>query len=431
MDFLFYDNNASSASGWKETLKLISGEAEGKDIRALTRTLVSFADRFGLTGNVWQQWLTYILMTHENAFTMACERIKVSEDATIMKLAAGDLECFAKLFGAKPEEMSADSSASLLGAFTDYTAPHLGEGASGAGKRIAALCGSLAGADRTADFIRIITGYYEVYGVGIYGLYKAFRVDDVSDEHELIPVTDGADVTFDDLIGYESQKQTLKDNTEAFVRGAHANNVLLYGDSGTGKSTSIHALMHDYYDRGLRLVEISRTGRRQLPQVMAQIKKRNYRFIIFLDDLSFEENESDYKELKAMLEGALESKSDRVVIYATSNRRHLIRETWRDRNDMEYQEDIHHSDTMEEKLSLASRFGVTIYYSKPDAREYLGIVRALTAKRGIDISEKELDDIARKWELRHGGMSGRTASQLITWLENGILTERSDQNGKR
>ena len=177
--------------------------------------------------------------------------------------------------------------------------------------------------------------------------------------------------------------------------------------------------MHDYFDKGLRLVELSKQDRRLLPQVLASIKKRNYHFIIYLDDLSFEENESDYKELKAMLEGALEKRSDRILIYATSNRRHLIRETWTDRNDMEYQNDIHHSDTMEEKLSLASRFGITIYFSKPNAKEYLNIVNKLAERNKIDIDEKELNDRARKWELRHGGMSGRTASQLITWLSSG------------
>jgi predicted AAA+ superfamily ATPase len=258
--------------------------------------------------------------------------------------------------------------------------------------------------------------YYAEFGVGIYGLYKAFRVAEGEDTTRIVPVTDTEDVTFDDLVGYEEQKKTLKENTEAFVNGVHANNVLLYGDSGTGKSTSVHALMHDYFARGLRIIDISKADRKKLPQVLAEIKKRNYRFIIFLDDLSFEENESDYKELKAMLEGALESRSDRVLIYATSNRRHLIRETWGDRTDMEHNEDIHRSDTMEEKLSLASRFGVTIFYSKPNPSEYLNIVRTLTRRNNIDIGEKELADIARKWELRHGGMSGRTASQLITWL---------------
>ena len=230
-------------------------------------------------------------------------------------------------------------------------------------------------------------------------------------------MAEASDGTVYDLIVEERQKETLRANTEAFVSGQHANNVLLYGDSGTGKSTSIHALMHDYFDRGLRLIEIGKQHRSMLPQIMSEIKRRNYKFIIFLDDLSFEENESDYKELKAMLEGALEKREDSVLIYATSNRRHLIRETWRDRNDMEYEQDIHRSDTMEEKLSLAARFGVTIYYPKPDPREYLEIVRSLAERKGIELSGTDLDDAAREWELRHGGMSGRTASQLITWLE--------------
>jgi predicted AAA+ superfamily ATPase len=174
--------------------------------------------------------------------------------------------------------------------------------------------------------------------------------------------------------------------------------------------------MHEYADRGLRLIEVSKPDRARIPQILAAIKKRNYRFILFLDDLSFEEGESDYKELKAMLEGALETRSEKVLIYATSNRRHLIRETWGDRSDMEYNEDVHRSDTMEEKLSLASRFGVMIYYPKPGQKEYLEIVRSLAGRKGIELKGKELEDAARKWEIRHGGMSGRTASQLITWL---------------
>lgn len=412
-DFIFYDTGEGAPEGWKETLSALSGgRGSSEDARQLVRSLVSFADRFCLSGNVWQHWLAYILMSHENPFTLACERKEIRSGSTACKLAANDFRLFAELFAQGAPETAA--------VFEDYIPPFESSCLSDAGCRIMDLSGRLMCAD-AEEFGQIVIDHYTKYGVGIYGIYKAFRVADGASGIELVPVTDGVDVTFDDLIGYEEQKNTLRNNTEAFVSGGHANNVLLYGDSGTGKSTSVHALMHDYFDRGLRLVEISKPGRKLLPQVLSEIKKRNYRFIIFLDDLSFEENESDYKELKAMLEGALETRSDRVLIYATSNRRHLIRETWSDRNDMEYQEDIHHSDTMEEKLSLASRFGVTIYYSKPNAREYLGIVKALTERRGIEIDEEELENIARKWELRHGGMSGRTASQLITWLENEAL----------
>ena len=401
-EFLFYTD-------WDDR---VTGSAS-----ALAGRLVSFATEFGLSGNVWQQWLTYTLMMHENAFTRACERREILPDSTLMKLAKLDLGTFMELFGADDSDFDDDEK--VLSMMLSYKAPYDGECITGAGRRIEELSSRLASTEDIGEFARILTEYYSKYGSGIYGLYKAFRVDPdaaAAGELTLVPVADAADVTFDDLVGYETQKKTLKDNTEAFVSGLFANNVLLYGDSGTGKSTSIHALMHEYSDRGLRLIEVSKPDRARLPQILSEIKKRNYRFILFLDDLSFEEDESDYKELKAMLEGALETRSDKVLIYATSNRRHLIRETWGDRSDMEYNEDIHRSDTMEEKLSLASRFGVTIYYPKPGPKDYLDIVRVLAVRQGIELSGQELEDAARKWELRHGGMSGRTASQLITWL---------------
>ena len=402
-NFLFYTD-------WNNS---VTGSAP-----SLAGTLASFATEFGLSGNVWQHWLTYNLMMHDNAFTLACERREVLPDSTLVKLAERDLGIFMELF--KTKESDFDEDEGLLPLMLDYMAPYDCECITDAGRRIKELSCRLAEAEDIKEFTRTLIDHYEKHGAGMYGLYNAFRVDPATGseaEFKLVPVADSADVSLDDLIGYESQKQTLRDNTEAFVNGHFANNVLLYGDSGTGKSTSVHALMHEYSDRGLRLIEVSKTDRSRLPQILSAIKRRNYRFILFLDDLSFEENESDYKEVKAMLEGALETRSDKVLIYATSNRRHLIRETWGDRSDMEYHEDVHRSDTMEEKLSLASRFGVTIYYPKPDPREYLEIVRSLAARKGIELSGKELEDAARKWELRHGGMSGRTASQLITWLD--------------
>lgn len=399
-------------------------------VNHLMRRMMEFANEFGLSGNIWQQWLTYLLMMHENPFSLACERHELRQDASMIQLAAADMTTFALFFKMK---FAFDFIADYIPAY-DITAGIW------PGSYIKELADNLAGTEDPESFTKVLMGHYQKYGVGIYGLYRAFRVDDAvsgtsggsfgrsngmgygqsscaDPAIRLVPVTDSRNVSFDDLIGYEEQKEKLKANTEAFVSGRIANNVLLYGDSGTGKSTSVHALMNEYYDRGLRLVELSKQHRHLLPQVLSMIKKRNYRFIIFLDDLSFEENESDYKELKAMLEGALETRSDRVLIYATSNRRHLIKETWTDRNDMEYQNDLHHSDTMEEKLSLASRFGVTIYYSKPDQNDYFNIVHELTAREGLDIDEHELEDLARKWELRHGGRTGRAASQLVTWLQ--------------
>lgn len=376
------------------------------DLPALTRRLVSFASDFALEGNIWQQWLAYMIMTDENAFSLACERREVADDATLIRLAEPDMTKFMDLMHMEPLPM-----------FADYKSPYADGVSTAQGSRISGLSEKLAGAGDVSGFCRVVTEEYAAHGAGMYGLYRAFRLSNTgSGRAEIVPVIETSDVTFDELVGYEEHKRILKDNTEAFIRGEQANNVLLYGDSGTGKSTSVHALMHDYYADGLRLIEIGKQERRHLPGVLSEAKKRNYRFIIYLDDLSFEEDESDFKELKNMLEGALESGEDKVLIYATSNRRHLIRETWNDRTDMEHDGDIHRSDTMEEKLSLASRFGITIYFGKPDYSEYLNIAKTLAARRGLDISAKELEDEARRWEIRHGSTSGRTAAQLISWL---------------
>ena len=223
-------------------------------------------------------------------------------------------------------------------------------------------------------------------------------------------------VMLDDLVGYEIQKKKLVDNTEAFVQGKKANNVLLFGDSGTGKSTSIKAIVNQYYKDGLRMIEIYKHQFKYLSEIIADIKNRNYRFIIYMDDLSFEEFEIEYKFLKAVIEGGVETKPENILIYATSNRRHLIKESWNDRNDQDNSNDRHHSDTVEEKLSLVNRFGVTINYSKPTQKEYFDIVEHLARRAGVTMSDEQLRLEANKWELSHGGISGRTAEQFVSYL---------------
>lgn len=192
--------------------------------------------------------------------------------------------------------------------------------------------------------------------------------------------------------------------------------MLLFGDAGTGKSTSIKAVLNMYYSQGLRMIEVYKHEFKELSRIISEIKDRNYRFIIYMDDLSFEEFEIEYKYLKAVIEGGLENKPDNVLIYATSNRRHLIRETWSDRSDMS-KDELHRSDTMQEKLSLAARFGVSIGFYKPSQQEYFNIVRGLAVKHpGINMTDEELCLEANKWELSHGGISGRTAQQFINHL---------------
>ena len=200
----------------------------------------------------------------------------------------------------------------------------------------------------------------------------------------------------------------------------------MFGDAGTGKSSSIKAILNQYYDQGLRMIEVYKHQFQDLNDVIAQIKNRNYKFIIYMDDLSFEEFEIEYKYLKAVIEGGLETKPDNVLIYATSNRRHLIRETWSDRSDMS-QDELHRSDTMQEKLSLAARFGVTIGYYRPKQQEYFEIVKQLAKKYPqITLSEEELCLKANQWELSHGGISGRTATQFIANLAGSVLQDEVD-----
>ena len=272
------------------------------------------------------------------------------------------------------------------------------------------LCEKLEKAQDVSDFKTAVTDFYKAYGVGSFGLHKAFRV---SDSGQVVPITRIKHVHLDDLVGYEYQKKQLVDNTRAFLEKKPANNALLFGDAGTGKSTSIKAIVNEYYTDGLRVIEIFKHQFKDLNKVISQIKNRNYRFIIYMDDLSFEEFETDYKYLKAVIEGGLEKKPDNILIYATSNRRHLVRESTGDKKDYD---DMHKNDTVQEKLSLSYRFGVKIYYESPSPKEFKDIVLTLRDRASIDMSDEEILQEANKWEISHGGLSGRTAQQFIDYI---------------
>ena len=288
--------------------------------------------------------------------------------------------------------------------------------------KVLGLCEELNECKNETDMYHVITDFYKRSGVGILGLNKAFRLGKGNDELSLIPIQTANKIELSNLIGYEIQKKKLIDNTEAFIKGYKCNNVLLFGDSGTGKSTSVKAILNQYYDKGLRMIELYKHEFKDLSALIGLLKNRNYKFIIFMDDLSFEEFEIEYKYLKAVIEGGLETKPDNILIYATSNRRHLIRETWSDRSDMS-KDELHHSDTKEEKLSLVSRFGITINFSSPNQSEFFRIVKELAEKEGITyLSEDELYKKANMWELSHGGKSGRTAQQFINYIKHNSVT---------
>ncbi|MFQ9510876.1 MAG: ATP-binding protein [Lachnospiraceae bacterium] len=379
--------------------------------------LIEIAGEYGLEGNLWHTYLAFIIANDENAFSTACE-IVGQVSGSINFFAKNDFQILKKLFDFDLEKIDSHFQISISKELKSYV--NVNKNSKVFNKRIrdriCELAESLEKAKNIDEFYLSVTTFYKEFGVGKFGLHKAFRIaHNTNDEVIISPITCTEHAKLDDLVGYELQKQKLIDNTKNFVEGRPANNCLLFGDSGTGKSSSIKAILNEYYDSGLRMIEVYKHQFKDLSAVIAQIKDRNYKFIIYMDDLSFEEFEIEYKYLKAVIEGGLERKPDNVLIYATSNRRHLIKESFDDTKD--YNIELHASDTVQEKLSLVARFGVTIYFGAPDKRQFQGIVRQLAKKAGIIMDEEKLFQEANKWELSHGGLSGRCAQQFITYLK--------------
>ena len=391
-----------------------------EDVRALfyqcIHRLIELAGNYGFSGNLWHCYLANLLVNTENSYSKGCE-IRGAIQGSINAAALHDIVIFKEFYDYDFQPVMAELDVPEFALVESY------EGNSQESKvynrrickRICELAVHFC-ADRTPEEMKeTLTAFYGEYGVGKFGLHKSFRVAHDETGVHVNPILNIAHVQLDDLVGYEIQKRKLIENTEAFVNGKKANNCLLFGDAGTGKSSCIKAIANAYYEKGLRVIEIYKHQFQDLNDVITQIKNRNYKFIIYMDDLSFEDFEIEYKYLKAVIEGGLEKKPANVLIYATSNRRHLIRENYGDRE--EIREDMHTGDTVQEKLSLVSRFGVTIYFGAPAKKEFQVIVRALADRAGIEMPAEELLLEANKWELSHGGLSGRTAQQFVDYLE--------------
>ena len=408
---------ASVYRDWKQGA--MSRAALAQRVHHQVKRLLDLATQYGFDENLWQDYLTFLLLTTENSFSLTAERVGVS-DGSILHFAMADLAVFRRLFCWDFASFEAALGLDCFQVLTHYRA--IAKPEKSYYRSVSALVRktsrALAQAESTEAFFRIVTTCYRDYGVGMFGLNRAFRIRSGADGGvTFLPINNTDKTMLSDLVGYELQKRELVRNTEAFLRGQPANNVLLYGDAGTGKSSCVKALLNEYYDDGLRMIEIYKHQFHDLSAVIAAIKQRHYRFIIYIDDLSFEESEMEYKFLKAVIEGGVETRPDNILIYATSNRRHLVQETWKDRDDMETRGDIHHSDTMEEKLSLSARFGVTINFSIPNRQQYHEIVQALAARQlPRPMDEAALLRLADRWEIRHGGVSGRTAQQFIHYL---------------
>ena len=363
------------------------------------KKLLDLATKYGFDENLWHNYLTFVLVTNENSFSLTAER-RGAKDGSVNHFAKNDFRIFKALFDFDFTPIENALGIDCFTTISHYKAIKKSEKHyyRSVSEKVQKLSREIESAIDEEEIFRLITDFYGAYGVGMFGLNRAFRIQNNGRGVEFLPINNTDKVMLSDMIGYELQKKQLVENTESFLRGKRANNVLLYGDAGTGKSSSVKALINEYYDSGLRMIEIYKHQFRDLSEIIATVKNRNYRFIIFIDDLSFEENELEYKFLKAVIEGGVETRPDNILIYATSNRRHLIKETWTDRNDMEFSDDMHRSDTMEEKLSLAARFGVTINFNAPNRKLYHDIVKAIAERQlTVKMSEEELLAAANRW----------------------------------
>ena len=418
-DLLLY-KNPENTDIFETMLKITYDEADSDEVKTLTNECVShilkISEKMGFNGNLWQDYLAYNLANDENAFSLSCER-KGRTEGSINLAALNDMKIFRKMFDVDLYAYD-EEHGTCLSLLTDFTNNNENDRYYNKRirNRIIALADELAAAGDDNTFLDVLCNFYKDSGVGVIGLFKAFRIehDETDGKAQIKPVISIEHKYLGDIIGYDLQKKKITDNTESFLSGKKANNVLLFGDSGTGKSSCIKAILNEYYDDGLRMIEVYKHQFKDLSAVINLIKDRNYKFIIYMDDLSFEEFEIEYKFLKAVIEGGLEKKPDNVLIYATSNRRHLVREKYSDKEERD--DDLHSRDTVEEKLSLSARFGVSVYFGSPDKKLFNEIVKGLAVKNNINVDEATLLAEANKWELSHGGFSGRCAEQFISYM---------------
>jgi hypothetical protein len=387
--------------------KINTGDADKKDLlnsfNELQNFLLSHLKQNMISEYIWKDYIINLLIMDENPFSLLCENQIMNDRHPLYTTVQNDIQIINDLFninwGKISGELGLRGDSILMMKFDShlYLNPKTD------------LVG-LMDANDVSGFTRSLCQYYYETGCGNLGEFIAFKWKD----NELEGIDNLDPVRLDDLVGYEEQKKTLIQNTKSFVSGKKANNVLLYGDKGTGKSSSVKATLNQFSNKKLRMIEITKEQIVYFPLITKKIKDRNYRFIIFIDDLSFEDFETEYKYFKAVLEGGLEIKSDNALIYVTSNRRHLIKEKWSDRQEMDGE--VHINDSVQEKLSLVDRFGITINYTAPNKKLFLDIVHKLAEDNNIDVSKDSLIENALIWEMKYHGRSGRSARQYIDYL---------------
>jgi len=398
---------------YKALTELIHFLQEEKDTFLIQQTYASFFSLLSEKSiaayhtdflNPWQEYLLELIFKDENPFTLSAEKYSSKISPALLQAAASDLSFLEKIFRLSFKELNTkieEIKGQKVPSVEDF------QPFSPLDDRFLPLKNAFLNTSPWENLKETLFDFHRRHGCGSMARYNAFCWKN----NVLEGIAEPDPITLEELWGYSEQKKIILENTEYLLHGLPANNILLYGDRGTGKSSLVKALLPRYASLGLRLVEFASEDLASLSPLLDILKQRGLKFILFIDDLSFEENEVEFKKLKALLEGGVEKKPDNVVIYATSNRRHLIKESFEGR-----ETEVHPADSMQEKLSLADRFGITLTFSAPDQNDYLAIVKHLAQKEGLAVPEEELKNLALKWELLHNSRSGRTARQFVDYL---------------
>lgn len=357
----------------------------------------------------WQDYLITQILRDDNPFTQQVQQTKLEQlPNSLVKAAQHDLQILQHLYHCDSHQLS-----QLVMATTQGSTPPIIWEPELSSPIPHWLRSAMQSNQDPANWLTTLATYYRQQGTGSFADYRAFRWQ----SGKLVGIAYPDPIQVTNLAGYESQKAALLKNTEFLLQGYPALHVLLYGSRGSGKSSLVKGLLHQYRDRGLRLIEVAKSDLSNLPIIVDQVRDRLQKFILFVDDLSFEEDDEAYKALKVVLEGNLTARPQNVVVYATSNRRHLIREFFGDRPRPKDADEIHHWDTVQEKLSFSDRFGLTLTFEPADQPTYLQIIHHLAQQAGIKLAPADLDYQALQWATRHNGRSGRTARQFIDFLQ--------------
>lgn len=355
----------------------------------------------------WQEYVIYQIVQDENPFSKQVQNVDITSlSPNLIAAAKHDLQILQNLYQCSGKQIS--QWVKTIAKLEDPPIPWEPQT-----QRKEPIYQKLKDLENWVDAIETLGTHYRHFGIGLFAESIAFEWRN----GQLLTITYPDPVKLKELVGYEFQRDTLIKNTEFLLAGYPALNVLLYGSRGSGKSSLVKALLNEYSQRNLRLVEVAKSDLKNLPLILEKLRNVPQKFIIFVDDLSFEEDDDTFKALKVVLEGNLTAKPANVVVYATSNRRHLIREFFNDRPTPKDSDEVHNWDTVQEKLSFSDRFGLTLTFEPANQDTYLTIVRHLAKQEKISLNPEDLDYQALQWATRNNGRSGRGARQFIDFLK--------------